>query len=28
MGLQHKQHLLNHAESIHGTVLRAREPVA
>ena len=22
MGLQHKQHLLNHAESIHGTVLR------
>jgi hypothetical protein len=28
MGLQHKQHLLNHAESIHGTVLRARGLVA
>jgi hypothetical protein len=28
MGLQHKQHLLNHAESIHGTVLRARDPAA
>jgi hypothetical protein len=28
MGLQHKQHLLNHAKNIHGTVLRARDPAA
>ncbi|KAH8787515.1 C2H2 finger domain protein [Hyaloscypha sp. PMI_1271] len=28
MGLQHKNHLLNHAESIHGTVLRVRDPIA